>query len=169
MNLFKDAHDTPSSLPSRSQQTKLMPKMRTQIILTLSSLFLPLISAQQSADGLIVPFTSGLPSCASQCGKLFDVQGGCTPPAISQISSICFCSDTRLDPFNQDGTGGVSSVCGAASCTDTADLQKIKTWYQKYCNEEVASTTTTSGATTTATGANGSVTVSPSKPKNKTW
>ncbi|KAF4620094.1 hypothetical protein G7Y89_g14728 [Cudoniella acicularis] len=114
------------------------------------------INAQQVADGLIVPFTSGLPACASVCGPLFDVQGACTPPNIAATSDSCFCSDARLTPISTDsGTTGVSQVCGTSSpesCTAASDLQAVKTWYSNFCSTKTGSTTTSSSGATAATG-----------------
>jgi len=149
--------------------------MRAPAILLLSSIFIPLITAQAAKavpDGLIVPFTSVLPACASVCGKLFDVQGACTPPNIAQTSSFCFCGDPRLKPMLQ-GTTGVQSVCttNPGECTDQADLQKIQNWYAGYCNEQSTSpTTTSSGSNPTGTGSgSGGTTVGPQPVKNQTW
>ncbi|RDL40053.1 uncharacterized protein BP5553_00032 [Venustampulla echinocandica] len=116
--------------------------------------------AQQVADGAIVPFKSSLPACASKCGPLFDVQGACAPPNIPTASSSCFCGDARLAAFTTtSGTEGVSSVCGATSCTQASDLQSIKTWYQSFCKKDSGSgsgsgttTTATPGATSTSSG-----------------
>ncbi|QSZ35362.1 hypothetical protein DSL72_008232 [Monilinia vaccinii-corymbosi] len=132
--------------------------MYRSILLLASTILAATVSAQQLGDGSIVPFKTGLPSCASQCGPLSDVQGACAPPAISAVSSSCFCGDSRLTPF-LTGTAGVSSVCGAASCTSTTDLQSIETWYQQYCNTQSASTpasTTTSSSGSEATFSSGS-------------
>jgi len=112
-----------------------------------------------SPDMAIVPFTSKLPACASACGDLFNVQGGCIPP-VQPVNQSCFCDDSRLKPFLQ-GTSGVESVCGAASCQDTADLQTVENWYESYCGSKstTPTTTTTSGAaaaTSTAASAPGS-------------
>lgn len=111
-----------------------------------TSLALYSVSLAQSAqpDGALVPFTSGLPVCASLCGPLFDVQGGCS-------DSTCFCADARLTPFNQDGTAGVSSVCGSASCSSTTDLQAVKTWYQNFCRSSSGGGAGTTGTPTTST------------------
>lgn len=128
-------------------------------ILLLASTILPAIigvEAQQLADGSIVPFTSDLPSCASLCGPLSDVQGACTPPVTTDVSSSCFCADSRLLPF-LTGTAGVSSVCGAASCTSTTDLQTIETWYEQYCNT-ASTTTSSSGSAATSSSSSGSTT-----------
>jgi len=112
------------------------------------------VAAQAVPDGLIVPFTSKLPACASNCGPLFDVQGKCSPPNIAAIDSNCFCTDARLTPFDNAGTAGVTLVCGAQSCTAAADLQTIKSWYDGFCKQKKSSTTTASnGAATTQTGA----------------
>jgi hypothetical protein len=147
--------------------------MRTQIILLLSGI-IPLISAQAAADGLIVPFSSVLPACASKCGKLFDVQGACTPPNIAATSSSCFCADPRLTPLLNQGTAGVQSVCSTASgeCTATADLEAIQNWYAGYCNEKSPNPTTTSGgATPTGTGTTTGTTkpVSTGAAKPQSW
>jgi hypothetical protein len=148
--------------------------MRTPSIFLLSSIVLPLISAQQVADGLIVPFKSVLPACASLCGKLFDVQGACTPPAIAATSNTCFCADPRLKPFLDTGTSGVATVCTAASCTDSNSLLKIQSWYEGYCNEQSSNPTTTAGGSAaTGTGSAGSsgtsVNSTPQLAVNKTW
>jgi len=128
--------------------------MRSLIILVLSGLLLPVANAQAQPDGLLVPFTSGLPACASLCGKLFDVQGACVPPIAAEPSKSCFCADPRLKSITA-GTTGVSSVCGPTSCQDAPSLQKIQTWYESFCNIAVANPTTTSGTPGT-TGTNSS-------------
>jgi hypothetical protein len=143
-----------------------VPKMRFfSTFFLLSSSLLPLASAVSqtgpaaavaSPDGLIVPFSTKLPACASLCGKLFDVQGACTPPNIAAVSQSCFCTDGRLTPFLQPGTAGVSSVCGPESCQDATSLGEIQSWYEGYCNEKSPNPTTTTSSTTsgapTATG-----------------
>jgi len=144
--------------------------MYTLILLILSTL-LPLITAQAQADGLIVPFTSGLPACASTCGKLFDVQGACTPPALAQTSDSCFCSDSRLTPFTSDGTAGVTSVCTGSTCSSAQDLQAIKSWYESFCKAATTTTATTSAATSTSTksGSSGSGSSSSNGTLHQTW
>ena len=111
-------------------------------------------NAVASPDGLIVPFTSGLPPCATLCGPLFDVQGACTPPNIPTVNDNCFCTDSRLSAFDTDaGTTGVSAVCGPESCNAPADLQAIKTWFDNFCNtKQVVTTTAAGGAVSTSTG-----------------
>lgn len=133
--------------------------MRPQLILLLSSI-VSLSSAAQQPDGVIVPFTSVLPACASLCGKLFDVQGACSPPAITTVSTSCFCADSRLTPIIDSGTAGVSTVCGPESCTATADLEAIQSWYATECNlkDPNSATATTTGSASTATGTSSSST-----------
>jgi hypothetical protein len=94
------------------------------LILLLSSI--TSTNAQQAADGALVPFTSVLPSCASQCGPLYDVQGGCTTKA-------CFCADARLTAIGTTGAAAVTAICGAGSCTAPADQQKVINWYKGFC------------------------------------
>jgi len=134
----------------------------------LALLSLPLLASTQTqaADGVIVPFTSVLPACASLCGKLFDVQGACSPPVIASVSSACFCGDPRLQPFLQSGTAAVESVCGAASCQDTTDLQKIQSWYESYCNVKDSNPTTTSAGSTATGTSTGSSSANPTSAQN---
>jgi hypothetical protein len=154
--------------------------MRPSSIFLLLSSFLSLATATPQAttsaagavaspNGLIVPFST-LPACASLCGHLFDVQGACTPPVTSTVSEPCFCGDPRLQPFLDQGTAGVSSVCGPLSCTATADLQAIQSWYETYCNEGQSNPTTTSGAagaTGTSGGSGGAAATA--GPVNNSW
>jgi hypothetical protein len=97
--------------------------------------------AQQAADGALVPFTSVLPACASKCGPLYDVQGGCT-------TQTCFCADARLKTIGTIGDAAVATICGAGSCTAAADQQKVVGWYKGFCpsNAGTAPTTATGGA-----------------------
>jgi len=129
----------------------------------------PLSNAAQQPDGVIVPFSSQLPACASVCGKLFDVQGACSPPVIASVSSTCFCSDARLQPFTQS-TAEVQSICGTTdpnSCTSTADLQKIQNWYNSLCN--IAHTATTSASTAPATSTGSSTKPQSVQNANEGW
>lgn len=146
------------------------PKMKTQAAIILVGL-LTYVSPQAAApvqvpDGVIVPFSSVLPACASSCGPLFDVQGACSPPNIPAVSQTCFCGDARLTPFIT-GYSEVSAVCGPASCTDTADLAAVQSWYETYCGEKAAATTTSSGAASTGTGSSSSGKTSPNT--NQGW
>jgi hypothetical protein len=64
----------------------------------------------------------------------------------------------------------VSSVCGPLSCTATADLQAIQSWYETYCNEGQSNPTTTSGAagaTGTSSGSGGAAATA--GPVNNSW
>lgn len=94
--------------------------------------------AQASLDGLIVPFSSVLPVCASLCGPLFDAQGRCTPPVTAAVDDECFCSDTKITPL-ASGLIYVSSVCGPASCTSETDLKTVHQWYSDYCRRSTKS------------------------------
>lgn len=149
--------------------------MRSPTILLLASI-LPIINAQQQPDGLIVPFTSVLPVCASLCGKLFDVQGACVPPNVAKASKSCFCGDPRLASFISQGAAGVSSVCTAVSCTAQADLEKIQSWYAGFCNAQAADPTKTGGgAAPSGTGSSGAGsssspgTTTPNSSADQTW
>ena len=138
----------------QTNTTKMQP---STTILLLSLLSLTVSQNSQAPDEPIVPFTSVLPPCASNCGPLYDVQGKCSPPNIATIDPTCFCTDTRLTPFDNAGTSGVSQVCiGAGSCTTTADLQAIKTWYDSYCASNKGSTGSPTGGSSTPTSTSGS-------------
>ena len=127
----------------------------TTTFLLLSLLSLTVSQNPQAADGPIVPFTSVLPACASNCGPLYDVQGKCAPPNIPAVNPNCFCTDTRLTPFDNAGTSGVSAVCvGIGSCTAASDLQAIKTWYDSYCAGNKGNTGSTTGGTSSPTSTN---------------
>ncbi|KAL3417946.1 hypothetical protein PVAG01_10956 [Phlyctema vagabunda] len=110
-----------------------------------------LATAQQAADGVIVPFTSTLPSCASQCGPLYDAQGACSPP-VQETSSSCFCAYSTLQPFLTSSAGVCDTVC------DAAGLTSIRDWFTTFCNIDSTATTTssTSGSTSTSSSGSGS-------------
>jgi hypothetical protein len=120
-----------------------------------------------SPDGVLVPFTSKLPPCASLCGPLFDVQGACAPPVTTSPSQSCFCSKPTLQTFLQ-GTAATAATCGPASCQDTTSLQQIINWYEGFCNKGVPQPAVTSTATSTATSTSTN-TSDPSKNQNKSW
>ncbi|KUJ22693.1 uncharacterized protein LY89DRAFT_307774 [Mollisia scopiformis] len=148
--------------------------MRPSIAAVLSVLSTLQFTNAQTANGVIVPFST-LPACAALCGPLFDVQGKCSPPASATVDDSCFCSDSRLTPFTT-GTAGVSQVCGSASCSATSDLQAIETWYTSFCasnNAVTAATTTASSTGSTATSTSTSNTngssSSSSSSANKSW
>jgi hypothetical protein len=150
--------------PSLNNRTKMQP---TTTVLLLSLLSLTVSQNAQAPDGPIVPFTSVLPACASNCGPLYDVQGKCAPPNIAAVDPNCFCTDTRLTPFDNSGTSGVSQVCvGAGSCTAPADLQAIKSWYDSYCAGHKGASPTTGGSSS-PTSTNKSS--SGSKSAGNTW
>ncbi|KAK0119236.1 hypothetical protein ONS95_008091 [Cadophora gregata] len=118
-----------------------------------------------SPDGVIVPFNSGLPVCASKCGPLFDVQGKCSPPATTAVDENCFCTDSRLTVFDNGGTTGVSLVCGPQSCTSQSDMEAVKKWYDGFCAKgKVVTTTASNGVIATQTGVSKPKTTGPSSP-----
>lgn len=154
----------PPILPTRHDTNIAAAMLVPSLLVLASSLFSVTVAQTAAPDGAIVPF-SQLPACASLCGPLFDVQGACTTGS----AQSCFCSDARLKPFLQS-TSGVQSVCGAASCKDSASLQQIQTWYEGFCKD--ASTTVPDGSDTTSPPS--STTSTPAtgnknKPANKTW
>jgi len=132
----------------------------------LISTLVPLTTAQQQPDGLIVPFTSVLPVCATSCGTLYDVQGACVPPIVGEVSTSCFCADSRLKSFGNSGTAGISSIC--ASCTTTDELQKLQSWYQTLCNIQ-ATPTTSAGSGGSSTSSTSTSTSKPKPSVNQTW
>ncbi|TAQ88118.1 hypothetical protein B7494_g3586 [Chlorociboria aeruginascens] len=148
-----------------------------QSILLLASTLLQLTCTNAQAtiapDGVIVPFTSGLPPCATKCGKLYDVQGACTPPQLATTSISCFCSDARTSPIAQSGTEGAAAVCVNAGCSD-ADLLKIQSWYDGFCGLSGAAATTSTSSTrgtaaSTSTSTSSASNKGSSGSTNNTW
>ncbi|KAI2640375.1 hypothetical protein GGS26DRAFT_155151 [Hypomontagnella submonticulosa] len=95
----------------------------------------------------VVPFAS-LPSCAVQCGPLYDANGACVPPAAPAADETtydnCFCAYNKLQPFKQ----GTSGVCDTACVTDPAGLSSIQGWFTSLCNKAAAAVTTSSSSST---------------------
>ncbi|EKD11940.1 uncharacterized protein L3040_009399 [Drepanopeziza brunnea f. sp. 'multigermtubi'] len=133
------------------------PPTTTVLLSFLSIIF---SATAQTPDGDIVPFST-LPACAALCGPLYDVQGGCAPPAKATVDNNCFCADSRLTPFTStDGTSGVSQVCGPASCSAAADLTAIRSWYSTFCSStsaEAPAADPAAGTAPTSTALNGAV------------
>jgi len=149
-------------------------RQSTSVLLTVLSSISSTYAQTAQPDGVIVPFTSDLPACASLCGPLFDVQGACTPPVTQSVDDNCFCTDARLKAFDTLGTAGVSQVCGAASCTSQSDLSAVKSWYDNFCHTSTATTTTSTSAGSTSTSTSGSSSgnssgSSGSSSGNKSW
>lgn len=111
------------------------------------------------AQVTLVPFAN-LPACVRDCGVLYDVNGGCVPPAKPQgdagTYTGCFCADPRLAILNQ----GVSGVCDAPCAANPAALTSVRDWYTSLCaNAPKPGGTTTGGnapgQTTTSAGGSG--------------
>ncbi|PSR92276.1 hypothetical protein BD289DRAFT_184044 [Coniella lustricola] len=107
------------------------------------------------ASTTIVPFAS-LPSCASLCGPLYDVNGACVPPNVASTTSVvyeeCFCSDARLTAFSTTTAGPCDDACTA----DPSGYNTITSWYQSMCQSVQAlaadgTTSTASSASSTST------------------
>ncbi len=115
--------------------------------------------------------TAAFPSCYTACGVLYDVNGGCVPPAAptgdASTYDSCFCNDPRLSSFRSSPSG----LCSAA-CVATADAATIQNWFTSFCNDvatvdPAAATTTTSSSSSTSTAASGAS--NQSGGGNKTW
>lgn len=143
--------------------------MRPSAVTVLSLLSTIQFTNAQTANGVIVPFST-LPTCATLCGPLYDVQGACSPPHITTINDSCFCSDPRLTAITESGTAWVSGVCPSTpgSCTATADLQAIQSWYTSFCaaNKGVTSAATTTATNSAATSSSTSSTLNGSSSSN---
>lgn len=109
--------------------------MHLSIVLCALVTVLPSIHAARLADGLIVPFTSRLPECASLCGPLSDVQGGCVPPITSGVDHKCFCDDARMAPLLQ-GSDAVAGVCKSGSACDATANRQIEEWFASFCDKK---------------------------------
>lgn len=78
----------------------------------------------------MVPFDD-LPSCAADCGPLFDANGACVPPITAEADESCFCAHNAVSSFKQ----GFEGVCDDA-CSDEEDLIAIQNWYAETCDAE---------------------------------
>lgn len=109
--------------------------MRFSVVLCALVTVLPSVYAVRLADGLIVPFTSRLPECASLCGPLSDVQGGCVPPITTGVDQKCFCDDARMAPLLL-GSDAVAGVCKSGSACDATANRQIEEWFASFCNKK---------------------------------
>ncbi|KAI1263130.1 hypothetical protein F5Y18DRAFT_142705 [Xylariaceae sp. FL1019] len=106
----------------------------------------------------IVPFAS-LPSCALNCGPLYDANGACVPPTNPSTDEnswdTCFCAYGSLQAFKSGASGVCDSVCTGTAATDITSIQG---WFTSLCNQAAAvtSSTTSSGAGSTGTSGSGS-------------
>ncbi|KAK7429967.1 hypothetical protein QQZ08_003589 [Neonectria magnoliae] len=108
----------------------------------------------------IVPFanTALLPSCAVDCGALYDANGGCVPPVIDAARgtaafTACFCANTAVAALSTAVTGVCDTACSSVGLTSIAN------WFRNICsvddsddnggnkNADESSTTTTTTAT----------------------
>ncbi|KAI1459123.1 hypothetical protein F4805DRAFT_102464 [Annulohypoxylon moriforme] len=103
----------------------------------------------------VVPFAS-LPSCAVQCGPLYDANGACVPPAAAQADETtydsCFCKYDSLQPFSK----GTSGVCDNACTGNAAGLSSIQGWFTSFCAKAATATTSSSSSTSTSTSGSSS-------------
>ncbi|SPN96614.1 uncharacterized protein DNG_00135 [Cephalotrichum gorgonifer] len=92
----------------------------------------------------IVPF-SALPSCAADCGPLFDANGACVPPVLPESDEAtyeaCFCNQGSVAGFKTGTAGVCDSVCTGTDALKS--LVEIQNWFADMCN--VAKVTDTSG------------------------
>ncbi|RWA14277.1 hypothetical protein EKO27_g783 [Xylaria grammica] len=102
----------------------------------------------------IVPFAS-LPSCAVNCGALYDANGACVPPVNPSTDEnswdTCFCAYDTLQPLKT----GVNDVCSGSCNSDSSGLSSIQSWFTSLCNKAVDSTTAITSATSSSTGGSG--------------
>ncbi|KAI0409689.1 hypothetical protein F4802DRAFT_157468 [Xylaria palmicola] len=102
----------------------------------------------------IVPFQS-LPSCAADCGPLYDANGACVPPVNPSTDEsswdTCFCAFGSLQPLKS----GPSDVCNGACSTDPQGLSAIQSWFTGLCNAAAAPTTASTSATSSSTAGSG--------------
>ncbi len=151
--------------------------MRITISLFTALALCPLaVLSQATPQQTIVPFST-LPSCAAQCGPLFDAQGACSPPVVSATSISCFCSYGSLQSFYTSSTG----VCPNACPNDSTGLSQIQSWFKGLCSAGASqpTTTTPAGSTPTTTSTDTSTPVpvdggdgssgSGSSPTNQPW
>jgi hypothetical protein len=84
-----------------------------------------------------IPPFAALPTCALDCGPLYDVNGGCVPnPGANNVATAdgsvyeaCFCSNAVVAPLST----AINGVCDTA-CTDQNDLSSIANWFRGLCS-----------------------------------
>ncbi|KAI1124971.1 hypothetical protein F5Y10DRAFT_248238 [Nemania abortiva] len=105
-----------------------------------------------SPSTTIVPFQS-LPSCAVNCGPLYDANGACVPPVNTATDEsswdTCFCDYSSLQSLKS----GASDICNG-NC-DSQGLSSIQSWFTSFCNEAAATTASTATSTSTAGSSSG--------------
>ncbi|KAJ2899560.1 uncharacterized protein MKZ38_002993 [Zalerion maritima] len=98
----------------------------------------------------IVPFAS-LPSCATNCGPLYDANGACVPPAAAEADETtyeqCFCDYSELQGLLNDPP---SDVCNGACSGDSEGYTSIRDWFTSLRNEVATDTDSTATATSTS-------------------
>ncbi|KAI1082722.1 hypothetical protein F5B20DRAFT_481374 [Whalleya microplaca] len=103
----------------------------------------------------VVPFSS-LPSCAAQCGPLYDANGACVPPAAPTADAntydTCFCAYSSLQSFKQ----GTSGVCDNACPGDANGLSGIQSWFTSFCDGKAVATSTSTAASSSTGASSGS-------------
>ncbi|CAJ2505466.1 Uu.00g128600.m01.CDS01 [Anthostomella pinea] len=100
-------------------------------------------AAFQLPSTTIVPFAA-LPSCAAECGPLYDANGICVPPNVPDSDATsyaaCFCDYDEVRPF----LTGTAGVCDDACPYDPGDLSSIHVWVSSFCADEGAAAMSTS-------------------------
>ncbi|KAI0466411.1 hypothetical protein F4859DRAFT_299889 [Xylaria cf. heliscus] len=104
------------------------------------------------ASTTIVPFAA-LPSCAVNCGTLYDANGACVPPVNPTTDEnawdTCFCAYSELQPLKS----GPADVCKGSCNGEAQGLSSIQSWFTSLCNKAAAATTvTTTGKSTSTAG-----------------
>ncbi|GAP86112.1 putative integral membrane protein [Rosellinia necatrix] len=106
------------------------------------------------ASTTIVPFAS-LPSCAADCGALYDANGACVPPVNPSTDesswNSCFCAFGTLQPLKS----GPNDVCVGTCNSDPQGLAGIQSWFTSFCNVVAAPTTSTGAPTSSSTAVKG--------------
>ncbi|KAI0413286.1 hypothetical protein F5X98DRAFT_352290 [Xylaria grammica] len=112
----------------------------------------------------IVPFQS-LPSCAADCGGLYDANGACVPPVNPSSDpdswETCFCAYQELRPFYTTTKG----VCDTSCSEDPQALGSIRQWFTSLCNPKL---TTRTLSTHTGTASQTSIESEPGRATNST-
>ncbi|KAK3393445.1 hypothetical protein B0H63DRAFT_17901 [Podospora didyma] len=114
----------------------------------------------------LMPFAA-LPSCAVNCGPLYDANGACAPAGSNNGAAAiqsCFCANSKVSAFS----AGVDGVCNAV-CTAQADLSSIQGWFTSFCNNKAAAAPTTTSTTSSKGLTGGSTNGNTSGGGGGTW
>lgn len=130
------------------------PESKLRIKITLSN------TTMADADApvtTLVPFNT-LPSCVSDCGPLYDANGGCVPPGVAEGSEDtyinCFCQNSAVQGLYNDPP---LDICNGNCAADPTGYTSLRDWFTDFCigvQAGVAGATSTADSSSSASNSN---------------